>query len=197
MSGQVITLKNAADIWVERGQRFFFDTNVVIALQAPYTNPNSWEAKVYSKLLFKILRIKGRIVINSVVIHEYMQTCVKKLHRELVRAKEVSENYKTFRMTAAFEKRAHETSMSLIRFCQWAEILDTVTKKEDLKRYCDEFCSGRIDFPDLLILETCRQNSCTLVTHDRDVSFAEDVDWITANQELRLSERPARQQAVS
>jgi len=113
-----------------------------------------------------------------------MQTCVKKLHRELVRGGEVKEDYKGFRTSAAFEQRAHEASTSLIRFCQWTEILDTFIRKEDLERHCGEFCSGRIDFPDLMILETCRRNSCTLVTHDSDLAFAEDVYWITANPAL-------------
>lgn len=160
---------------------FFFDTNILVYLHGPYVDWTDWRTRIYSKLMSGILSQHGRILIDTIVVTEFINLYIRILHRDLADRGIVSSSYKDFRRTVAFEAIADAAGTDLTGFCRSAEVLETKIDRDQIEQHCGTLKEGSLDFNDLVIADACRRHSLVLVTHDGDFHEV-DVPVITANR---------------
>jgi predicted nucleic acid-binding protein len=160
--------------------RFLFDANIWLLLNGPVVIPPDWRVEVYSRALKEILARGCAVFIEAAVLSEfanrYAKHCFEK-HCTL------GQTFKEFRDSMGFSPFAQIICDEIHDILAIATPigcgLDQMNRADILR----EFAAGGADFNDLLICETCRIHSLTLVTHDRDFQNA-PVRILTAHSRL-------------
>lgn len=167
---------------VRPAEEFFFDTNVWMFLFAPLAGAKQNKQKAYSKLLGDIISRGATIWINSQVVAEYINRC---LRMEYEVWKKDSQNCyasfkRDFRQTENYKSTLRDTK------AQVSLILQKST------RYPDDFHSidveeiissmgTSLDYGDAVIVDLCKRKKYKLVTDDGDMTKSEfPFDVITA-----------------
>ncbi len=152
-------------------EEFFFDTNVWMFLFAPLAGAKRNKQKAYSKLLGDIISRGATIWINSQVVAEYINRC---LRMEFEVWKKDPQNYyadfkRDFRKTQDYLSTLRDTKS------QVSLILQKAT------RYPDDFHSidvdgiissmgSSLDYGDAIIVDLCKRKKYKLVTDDSDMT---------------------------
>lgn len=180
---------NSSSPQLDVKSKVYFDANVWIYLFAPTTQPDDKKAGQYSKLLSKIKKNSADIIIDSVVISEYVNTCL----RIECRAKASSQHFeydglKKFREnhTECYNDIAAQVAGNLREILNLPNIVvvDVPFLKMNLLDMVDAFQQDRRDWNDQVIAEHCRLNGYTLVTHDADFKVEKDIKILTYNSFL-------------
>lgn len=156
---------------VGTNEEFFFDTNVWMFLFAPLAGAKQNKQKAYSKLLGGIISRGATIWINSQVVAEYINRC---LRMEFEGWKKRTLNYgadfkRDFRSTPEYISTLNDTKF------QVSAILKKAT------RYPDDFhtvdidtiistMGSSLDYGDAVIVDLCERKKFKLVTDDRDIT---------------------------
>lgn len=159
----------------------FLDTNIWFYIYAPQA-PDDWKTRVYSKALEKILKARSRIFIDALVLSEFINRYARFAYN-LTKDAGSKLDFKGYRRSAAFKPVAKDIETSvrrILRHCQRAESNFSAC---DLDRLLTEFGQGDSDFNDQLMLELCKANGLTLITHDGDFKNC-GVTVLTANKGL-------------
>ena len=166
---------------VGSNEEFFFDTNVWMFIFAPLGGSKQNKQKVYSKLLGDIVSRGAVIWINSQVIAEYINRCLRIEFNVWKRKQDHDTDFKRdFRLTEEYKSTLQDTKS------QVSAILQKST------RYPDDFhtidinsiissMGTSLDYGDAVIVDLCRRKKFKLVTDDGDMTKTEfSFDIITA-----------------
>lgn len=163
-----------SDYTVGPDEEFFFDTNIWMFIFAPLAGAKPYKQKAYSKLLRDIVSRGATIWINSQVIAEYINRC---LRMEFEKWKKRSQSYtadfkNNFRSTSDYASTLQDTKS------QVSAILQKAT------RYPDDFhmidvnaiissMGNSLDYGDAIIVDLCKRKNFKLVTDDSDITETE------------------------
>lgn len=163
-------------------EEFFFDTNVWMFLFAPLAGAKQSKQRAYSRLLGDIISRGATIWINSQVVAEYVNRCLRMEYE--VWKKDPNNYYANFkhdfRQTEDYKITLRDTKS------QVASILQKST------RYPDDFhtidvddiissMGTSLDYGDAVIVDLCKRKKYKLVTDDGDMTKYEfSFDVITA-----------------
>ena len=162
-------------------ERLFFDTSIWLSLYGPQSSPPDHRTHIYSRALKQILVARVPLHLDAVVISEFVNRYARLRHQQ----SSTTDDYKTFRNSPAFGPIAADISADTSAILNDATPLDTAFSQTDLPAMLKEFGAGGTDFNDLLIADSCRRHSLTLVTHDGD--FVEGgLSILTANNRLLI-----------
>jgi len=163
-------------------EEFFFDTNIWMFLFAPLAGAKQNKQKAYSKLLSDIISRGATIWINSQVVAEYINRC---LRMEFEVWKRNTQNYyadykRDFRQTEEYKTTLKDTKS------QVSLILQKSTRYPDDFHMIDvdEIISSMetsLDYGDAVIVDLCKRKNFKLVTDDKDMKNSDfSFDVITA-----------------
>lgn len=152
-------------------EEFFFDTNVWMFLFAPLAGAKQNKQKAYSSLLREIVSRGATIWINSQVIAEYVNRC---LRMEFEEWKKRTMNYgaeykKDFRPTPDYLSTLQDTKS------QVSAILQKCQKYPDDFHLADvdaiiASMGNSYDYGDAVIIDLCKRKKYKLVTDDGDMT---------------------------
>ena len=160
----------------------FFDTNVwVFLFGSHYRPPNSQEA-LYS-IAFKKIRESGcRIVIDAIVLSEFVNRLARLAYHHLPSSKRPRE-FKDYRKSTAFRPVAKAIADACRRILAVSTPVESEFASLDLSAIFAQFESGRCDFNDHLLAALCGHRGFILVTHDSDFR-GKNIPILTANSRL-------------
>lgn len=162
--------------------RLLLDANIWLFIYSPQYRPTDRRAKVYSTALKCMLEARSTILIDAMVLSEFVNVLARLAYNSLPAAQRLSD-FKAFRRSSSFKT----TAASIADSC--ARILQVVTRIESGFTSCDpadlirRYQAGRSDFNDLLLAHVCRTEALTFVTDDADFLGSKLV-ILTANAKL-------------
>jgi len=160
-------------------RKVFFDANVLIYLFWP-SGSLKWE-HAYSSAFGSLLRQRNELIVDFLVISEIVNRAHRLEYEKHLSANGLHKNglaYKTYR-----DSDEGQSALSDIYLIIETNILDTftVTGKAFSKAEIQSFLKQEpLDFVDKAILSICKENSCILLTNDKDYKSA-DIDILTSN----------------
>ena len=135
--------------------KLLLDANVWLFIFSPQYRPTDRRAKVYSTGLKRMLEARSTILIDAMVLSEFVNVLARLAYNSLPAAQRPSD-FKTFRRSSSFKTTAASIADSYKR------ILQVVTRIESGFASCDpedlirRYQAGRSDFNDLLLAHMCR-----------------------------------------
>ena len=152
-------------------EEFFFDTNVWMYIFAPLAGSNSDKQKIYSGLLGEIISRGATIWINSQVVAEYINRCLRMEFEQWKDLNKMPEAKfkRDFRPTKEYES-ALASAKSLISL-----ILQKCTRQSDDFTAIDinaiiKSMGATCDYGDAIIIDLCKRKKYKLVTDDGDMT---------------------------
>ncbi len=155
-------------------EEFFFDTNVWMFIFAPLAGSKQGRQAAYSRIYAEILSRGATIWINSQVIAEYVNRCLRMEYEEW---KKRTSNYgaeykKDFRHTEDYS-----TALRVVK-SEVSAILQKSTKYPDDFHTIDvdaiiSSMGQSLDYGDAVIVDLCKRKKFKLVTDDSDITKTE------------------------
>jgi predicted nucleic acid-binding protein len=174
----------AIDVASVKDRQLFFDANVLLYLFGSVgTSSNQWAINAYTAIFNQCLKMQSVLCVDVFVLSEFINRFLRIEYENHLRTEGLNRNqfnFKNFRSTTEGVQVAQDVEM--------------VVKGQILKRFkmvgklFDESDISTInlantDFNDALIVKTCKNHQCILVTNDADFCGA-DIDILTANNKL-------------
>lgn len=167
-------VENVKNFIVHSDDEFFFDANVWIFLFAPIANWKKSKQKVYANFLKDIQTARATININSMVISEYINACLRMNFKQW---KDTSHFVPQYPNTIIDFKRDYrgtehcKNALETIKF--YVEDILSFTEKRpddfnaiDISSLVENTAS---DFNDSYHVAFCELNNFKIVTDDKDI----------------------------
>lgn len=164
-----------------------FDSNILIKLLYPVMDNTSYSA-AYGNLYAKILEVGATLIISSIQISEFVNTCIR-FQFELYKK---AQNDPRLKFKADYrDTKDYDASMRAILDIIKNDIIPNFSFVDDGFKNMQKdniFCYGfSYDFNDSILLEIAKQNNSILVTDDRDFgNYISDVKIVTSNKALLM-----------
>ncbi len=162
--------------------QLFFDANVWVFLFGPHYRPPNTQEALYSIAFKKIREIGCRIVIDAIVLSEFVNRLARLAYYQLPSSKHPRE-FKEYRKSSAFEPVAKSIADACRRILTVSTPVESEFAALDLPSILTQFESGRCDFNDHLLAALCENRGFILVTHDGDFR-GKNIPILTANSRL-------------
>jgi predicted nucleic acid-binding protein len=160
-----------AQYTVRSNEEYFFDTNVWLFIFAPLAGAKKDKQRIYSGLLKDIISRGDTIWINSQVVAEYINRCLRmEFDQWKIREQKPLADYKRdFRPTTDY-LAALKSAKSLI-----SVILQSCTRHPDDFHTIDinailSSMGSSCDYGDAIMIELCQRKKFKLVTDDSDMT---------------------------
>ncbi|MHB8117883.1 MAG: PIN domain-containing protein [Methanothrix sp.] len=159
-----------------------FDANIYMRLFGPYcfTKSGSYE---YSDALRQIKKNKARILINTIIISEFINAFSQEMWRKSFKGTQYSK-FKEYRNSSDFKEVADEIGYWIVEFLDMVSCCEPEFDDRIAQEYMDKYLAGTLDFNDIVISDFCKSNDGILVTHDFDFSNCEGITVLTAYRDL-------------
>lgn len=160
-----------SDYTVGPSEEFFFDTNVWLYIFAPIAGAKMTKQNVYSKLYSEVISRGATIWINSQVIAEYVNVC---LRFEFAQWKERTKNYgaefkKDYRSTSDYILALKNVKIQITAILQKSERIPDEFNSINIESIIESMGSS-IDYGDAIIVDLCKRKKYKLVTDDSDIT---------------------------
>src|SRR6266436_818133 len=101
---QRIIIRDPGEYVPQRSDRFFFDTSVWLYMYGPMLDVSSKTTKIYSRLFKDILELEGKIIIDYLVMAEFINRYLHDYHKFLKENNGAPDRWKQFRRTAEYRE---------------------------------------------------------------------------------------------
>lgn len=172
-------VKEVGQYHFSSNDKLFLDTNIWLFFYGPQTPRDHW-VSVYSKAFTNILDAKSTIYIDVLIVSEFINTYARQKWKLV--AKE-GDQFKDFRMSTDFKQVAKDIADDVRRVLQHCSRLESGFETVNLEDLLSNYADGESDFNDQVIVELCKKEELTLVTHDFDFKGA-GIPVLTANRRL-------------
>ena len=165
------------------GCRVLFDANIWIIINGLCGGGPGRRVAAYSNAYDHLLKKKNRIVVNDYVLGEIANRSTKFEYQLAKQANPQIDSYKKYRQRPEFAPKMKficDTCLDIVRSCEFVQV---GRSKVDIVNAINEFCSGRLDFSDVILAEHCVQEGCYFMTDDADFNGS-GLRLITANRRL-------------
>ncbi len=160
---------------------FMLDTNIWLFLFPAPSGSHHGYTKKYSDAFKKMLTTKVTIVVNSLILGEYLN-CYCRIEWNAL-YKQQYPDFKKFRQSTDYKsvgQRATAYAKCILKFC---DRKDDDFSTIDVNQLLDDFEAGAIDFTDGVITDCCFRHNWKLITNDGDFT-AGGIEVITTNKKL-------------
>jgi len=165
----------------KKAEPLLLDTNVWLYLNPAPSDRATGHTADYSAALKRILAAGSWLVLDAMILSEYLNRYCRIEWSALHRAAEP--DFKRFRKSPAFQtvgQGAATFARSMLKLCTCH---DHPFSTADVMRVLADFEAGSSDFNDGLLAETCRHHNWKLVTNDSDFT-AGGIEILTTNPKL-------------
>jgi len=174
----------AADVTHVKGRQLFFDTNVLLYLFSPVATPSTkWAVNAYTAIFGHCLKMQNVLCVDVFVLSEFINTFLRFEYENYLKTKGLNRNqfnFKNFRSTTEGVQVAQDVEMVVKeRILKRFKMVGKLFEESDIST----ISLANTDFNDELIVKTCKEHKCVLVTNDADFSGV-DVDILTANNKI-------------
>lgn len=166
-------------------RKIFFDANVLIYIFWP-SGAYKWES-YYSSAFGKLLRQKNELLVDFIVISEIVNRSHRleyEKHLNHLTKNNIQKNklsYKNYR--DSIEGCEALSDIYLMIETNILNCFTIVGKAFNKSEILSFLTLDKLDFSDKGILSICKENSCVLLTNDRDYINA-DIDILSSNPKL-------------
>jgi len=167
----------AVDVAQVKNRQLFFDANVLLYLFGPIATPsNQWAINAYTAVFSHCLKMQSVLCMDTIVLSEFINRFFR---IEYLKANS-KDDFKKFRSTPDGVKIAQDVEkMVKGRILKRFKMVGKLFNESDITA----ISLVNRDFNDELIVKTCQEHQCVLVTNDADFNGA-DIDILTANNRL-------------
>lgn len=169
----------------KQSDSFFFDNNIWIYLLYPLSKHDEKQQKIYSRFLNQVLSANSTIFINSIVLSEFINLCLRFDYNQWKKNPENISNGNDFKRNYLGSSNYKEEVENITTIV--GKIIDLTEK------YPDNFTSinlssvlnnlNFIDFNDSYFIELFKGKDVKIVTHDADFFNPKfEVEILTANR---------------
>lgn len=144
-----------------------FDTNIWLFLYGSQYGPGDSRVRVYSTALKSVLAAQGRILIDALVLSEFMNRMARFAYNTLS-AKTRPRDFKAYRKSPAFKPVAKGIADASRRILGHATRMDSGFPSLHIEAVLSDYEVGKADFNDQMLAELCKSKGLTLVTDDGD-----------------------------
>lgn len=165
-----------------QGRQLFFDANVLLYLFGG--NPSTWTTDTYSSIFSQCLKMGNGLCVDVFVLSEFINRFLRIEYEKYLKNNNLNRqqvDFKGFRSQQDGIQASQDVELIvkgtiLNRFSLVGKLFDTAS--------IHSINLVNSDFNDELIIKTCQEHQCVLVTNDADFSGA-NVDILTANTKLK------------
>lgn len=183
---------NLSSYSFHRGETLLFDANIWLYLYPPPSRPSDRHAAKYSQGLKSMRYAEVELVIDVLVLSEYLNTYCRiewrALHRRRAlpageKDKKTHRSFKEFRKSSDFAMVARIAADYAHRILKLSRRVDHPFAQTNIAHVLTDFEAGASDLNDGLLAETCRRNGWKLVTNDGDFTTG-GIEVLTTNPTL-------------
>jgi len=167
------------------GRKFFFDTNVWMAI---YGNDSRPERKVYSNYYKSIIETGNEVVVSDCIISEFFNRAVKIEYGMLYEDQDYKK-LKSRRQDVDFLERMESVKDTCLDILEGSSVCLSAFLDGSLEIALETASKGEADFTDAMIINFCNKSDFILVTHDYDFKNCE-IDIVTANKKFLKTIKP-------
>lgn len=150
----------------QQNEPVLIDANIWLLLHPPAADPGSNWTYEYSSVYKRLIASKAKPLTDAIILSEYVNRYFRiEYNAGWSRA---YRTFKEFRNSPNFKGLAQLAVEEVREIVEKAEIQNTPFATMDMEAILAETESGRMDFNDTLIVESCRQNGWKLLTNDGD-----------------------------
>ena len=163
---------------INTNDNVFLDTNILIFLFSPdFVHSKEYQVDTYSKIFEKLIENKSAMYINSIVISEFLNRCLRidfnKNYQDSNNTKDYKKDYRSsdeYKRTLAILLKELNKMFNEFKIKQLDDgfsNFDTITEFKN---------STELDFNDLIIARNVIDNSFKLLSDDRDFDNYEGIN---------------------
>lgn len=170
-----------------QNDKLFFDANIWIYLFYPVGNYKRDIIKKYDGFFKKILEVNTSIFISSLILSEFVNTCVRLEFNDLRRKnpEKYKDFKKDFRITEEYKKLMTDIKLIVGKILKISKRMDDEFVSIDLEKVFTDM--NKADFNDKYYQELLRDKNIKVVTNDYDfVKTSKNIVVITANLKKRM-----------
>lgn len=160
---------------------FLFDANIWLYLFPAPSSSSFHLTKSYSSAFKNILSTGCTVVINALILSEYLNRYCRLEWSALHKVQ--FPDYKLFRQSAEYAavgQAAAGFAGNILKLCKKGDDCFSIA---DMGKILGGFENGTVDFNDGMIVDACMRHTWTLVTHDGDFTRG-DISVLTCNRRL-------------
>ena len=169
---------NTNDINKLSNREFFFDTNILLYLYYPTYTSKGWEVNTYSNLFSKLLKSKAKLIIDSHVLSEFINSILRIEYKNFKDATSSNIDYKPYRKSADGQNAVNSTYGIVKGILKQFEVEVNNLSKITIEPL---LTLDSLDFNDKIIEKHCLDKGYILVTNDTDFKSS-SADILTANR---------------
>jgi len=171
-----------ANIAAVKGRPLFFDANVLLYLFG--STPSNWATNTYAAIFGQCLKMGNDLCVDVFVLSEFINRFLRIEYENYLRTNGLNGQqikFKDFRSQSEGVQASQDVEIIvkgriLNKFALVGKLFNTA----DINAISLANC----DFNDELIVKTCQEHQCVLVTNDADFSGA-NIDILSANNKLK------------
>jgi predicted nucleic acid-binding protein len=173
---------NASDVSIS-SSKVLFDSNIWILIEGFCGASQDRRTAAYSGAYKKLLQNENTIVVNDYVLGEFCNRCTRFEYEVMKESDAKLPYYKVYRKSSEFRWVMESVRDTCLHILEGCEYISVGRADCDMKKALEEFCSGEIDFSDIVLAEHCAKENLHLMTDDEDFHRC-NVSIITANKRL-------------
>jgi len=163
--------------------KLFLDANIWLYVYGPQGGSNDFKTHIYSKALGHAMQAQSQILIDVLVISEYINRFARLEYDIQFPDKSTRPDYKQFRNSPDFIPIASTISATVRKIIKISSRLESNFSTVDIQELLAQFEIGGYDFNDQILTHLCQSHNMLLVTHDADFK-GKQVNILTANQRI-------------
>lgn len=163
---------------IDENEKVFIDANILIFLFSPdFVSSKEYQVDKYSKILELLILNNNELYINSLVISEFINRCLRIDFEKNFQDKSRNKDFKReYRDSAKYIQTLRIIKKEIKKFLklnvkQIHDSFDRVDILEELDHL------DKLDFNDLMIVKSIETYGLKLLSDDGDFKGKVDVDW--------------------
>ncbi|MDN5058238.1 type II toxin-antitoxin system VapC family toxin [Aliarcobacter butzleri] len=164
---------------IKKEDRVFVDTNILIFLFSPSSiiKSSTHQIQKYSAVFAKLLENKCDLYVNSHVVSEFINRCLRDDFNSNFNINGDKDYKKDYRGSIEYNTTIRIVLKQLKKFMATSKHINDDFESFDLSKAYDT--TSESDFNDLIIADTVKKNNLKLLTDDNDfkTSMGIDINW--------------------
>jgi len=163
---------------IDKKDKVFIDTNILIFLFSPdFVSSREYQVEKYSKILELLIVNNNELYINSLVISEFINRCLRIDFEKNFQDNNRTKNFKRdYRNSDSYVKTLRIIKKEIKKFLklnvkQIHDSFDKIDILEELEHL------DKLDFNDLMIVKSIETYGLKLLSDDGDFRDIVNIDW--------------------
>ncbi len=154
-------------IKIDKNEKIFIDTNILIFLFSPsFINSEQWMINKYSQIFATIVSNKNKLYINSLVVSEFINLCLRIDFNKNFNTDGRKNYKKDYRNSVEYRTTFNIVRNELKKILRLTSIIDDNLSSIDIISEFNKY--QQLDFNDFVIANTVIKNDFKLLSDDND-----------------------------